>query len=242
VIVLSFLRSAIGGLIFLFFTPIWCIVAVTESFVINNRNLESWIISSWGRVSLWLFGVKLEVKGLENIPKGSALFIFNHASFFDIFALVAAYPDMRFGAKIELFKIPLFGPAMRRLGVLPIARTRREEVFRVYQEAAERVKRGEKFALSPEGGRNYEEKLLPFKSGPFIFAINSGMPLVPSVIQGAHDVMGKGHWLPNWDRWSRTLTVTYLKPISTQNVPLEKRSVLQELAYQEMKAVLQPQS
>jgi hypothetical protein len=66
------------------------------------------------------------------------------------------------------------------------------------------------------------------------------MPLVPVVIQGAHHVMGKGHWLPNWDRWSRTLTVTYLKLIPTQNVPIENRGILQEQAFQEMNAVLQP--
>ncbi len=240
--IFSTIRSLIGALFFVVFTFIWSSFAILETFMINSRDLESWIISSWGRLGLKVFGVKLEVRGLENVPSGSALFLFNHTSFFDIFALVAAYPDMRFGAKIELFSIPLFGPAMRRMGVLPIARTRREEVFKVYEEAAERVRRGEKFSLAPEGGRNFEEKLLPFKSGPFVFAINSGMPLVPAVIQGAHHIMGKGHWLPNRDRWSRTLTVTYLKPISTQNVPIEKRGVLQEQAYQEMKAVLQPQS
>jgi 1-acyl-sn-glycerol-3-phosphate acyltransferase len=150
VIVFSLIRSLLAALFFSIFTFIWSAFSILETFLINNRDLESWIISSWGRLGLKVFGVKLEVRGLENVPSGSALFLFNHTSFFDIFALVAAYPDMRFGAKIELFSIPLFGPAMRRMGVLPIARTRREEVFKVYEEAAERVRRARNFLSRPK--------------------------------------------------------------------------------------------
>ena len=232
------LRSALGALFFAPFTLIWSAFALIESFTVNNRDLESWIMATWGRVGLWVFGVDIEIKGLENVPAGTALFLFNHTSFFDIFALVAAYPDMRFGAKIELFSIPLFGPAMKRLGVLPIARKRREEVFKVYQEATERARRGEKFSLAPEGGRNYEEKLLPFKAGPFIFAINAGMPLVPVVIQGAHRVMGKGDYLPNWQTWKKIITVNFLPLIPVEGVAIEDRAILQEKAFVSMKAVL----
>lgn len=232
------LRAVLGIAFFSVFTMLWSALALFEAILIGNRRVESWFMSTWGRIGLWIFGVRLVVRGRENIPAGSALILFNHTSFFDIFALTAAYPDMRFGAKIELFNIPIFGVAMKRLGMLPIARTRREEVFKVYQDAAERVRRGEKFALAPEGGRNYEEKLLPFKAGPFIFAINSGMPLVPAVIKGAHRVMGKGSWLPNWNRRTSVLSVTYLKPIATTEYTLERRSDLQKVAYNEMQAVL----
>jgi 1-acyl-sn-glycerol-3-phosphate acyltransferase len=238
VILFSILRAVVGALFFAVYTIIWSGLVLIAAIVIGRRDLDSWFISTWGKVGLAIFGVRLQVRGRENIPAGSALFIFNHTSFFDIFALSAAFPDVRFGAKIELFRIPVFGAAMRRMGMLPIARTRREEVFKVYEDAAERVRRGEKFALAPEGGRNNEEKLLPFKSGPFIFAINSGMPLVPVVIKGAHEILGKGGFLPNWDRPSRTLTVTYLKPIETKSYSIEKRSELQKVAYREMDAVL----
>ncbi len=237
-ILLCTLRSALGVVFFTLFTFFWSALGLLESLVINNRNLESWFMSFWGQLGLWVFGVKLETKGRENIPAGSCLFLFNHSSFFDIFALVAAYPDMRFGAKSELFDVPIFGHAMKNFGVLPIARARKEEVFKVYEEATARVKRGEKFSLAPEGGRNFDGQLLPFKAGPFIFAINAGMPIVPSMVLGAHEVMGKGALLPNWDRWSRTITVQYLPQISTDGVPLDKRGMLQEKAYLEMQKAL----
>jgi 1-acyl-sn-glycerol-3-phosphate acyltransferase len=233
-----FLRSLIGGILFIGLTILCSAGAFFETLTIGNRKIESWIISTWGKYSLKLFGVKLQVQGRENIPTGSALFLFNHASYFDILAMAAGYSDLRFGAKIELFKIPIFGHAMRRLGMLPIARARKEEVFKVYEEAKSRAQRGEKFALSPEGGRNNEEKLLPFKSGPFIFAINSGMPIVPTVIQGAHAVMGKGSLIPNKNHWTTTLTVIYLKPIPTEGFSIKERSDLQKITFQEMNSAL----
>lgn len=234
-ILLTILRSALASVFFVLFTVLWSSLALLEALCMKHRRLEAWIMSAWGRVGLWIFGVKLEVKGTENIPKGGCLFLFNHTSFFDIFAMVAAYEDFRFGAKIELFKIPLFGAAMKHFGILPIARSRREEVFRVYQEAQERAKRGEKFALSPEGKRNVSETLLPFKSGPFVFAINSQIPLVPVVIKGAWAVMEKGWILPNWNRWSRTISIFYLPAIETAGSQISDRSELQNKVYQEMK-------
>ncbi|MEZ0392826.1 MAG: lysophospholipid acyltransferase family protein [Pseudobdellovibrionaceae bacterium] len=235
-IVFSFLRSLLASAFFLVFTFLWSGLAILESWFVQNRDFESWIMGAWGKLGLQVFGVRLEVKGLENIPEGAGLFVFNHASFFDIFAMLAAYRHFRFGAKIELFKIPIFGKAMRVFGILPIARSKKEEVFRVYQEAQERAKRGEKFALSPEGKRNHRESLLPFKAGPFVFAINAGMPVVPVVIRGAHAVMGKGKYLPNWDRWSRKVFVEYLPAISSSGYSIDQRGDLQEKAYQAMQA------
>lgn len=229
------LRAILGLLVFLPFTLLWSGVAILEAFLIHKHDLESWIMSIWSRICLRIFGVRLEVKGLERIPQGGGVLLFNHTSFFDIFTLQAAYPHFRFGAKIELFKIPLFGEAMRRFGVLPISRGRREEVFKLYQDTVTRAHNGEKFALSPEGQRNHGETLLPFKSGPFIFAINAQIPLIPVVIRGAHDVLPKSQFLPNSDRWRRTIQVEYLAPISSTGFTLKERNELQEKAYQAMK-------
>lgn len=234
-IVLSFVRSLLAAAIFPVFTLVISLLGIVEAFLIHNFNYESGIIKLWGVGTLKIFNVKVQCRGLENIPKGSCLFIFNHTSFFDIFVMNAVYPHFRFGAKIELFKIPIMGTAMRRLGVLPIARQRKGEVFRIYEEARARAVKGEKFALSPEGGRTRAEKLFPFKAGPFLFAINSGMPLVPVVIRGALEVQGKGQIIPNWDRWSRTIKIDYLPALSVEGYTVETRAQLQEQAFAVMK-------
>lgn len=233
-IVFSILRSVCGVILFVFLTAFLSALLIIEILLIGNRSFEDEIVRIWGLVTLKLFGVKMKVQGLDNIPSGTCLFLFNHSSFFDIFVMYAAYPHFRFGAKIELFSIPLFGTAMLKAGALPIARKNRAEVMKVYQMAAQRAEAGEKFALSPEGGRSTEDRLLPFKAGPFLFAVNAGMPMVPVVICGAKEILGKGQILPNWDRWSRDLQVDFLPAVSVSGKTDEDKKELQQVVYQKM--------
>jgi 1-acyl-sn-glycerol-3-phosphate acyltransferase len=195
-----------------------------------------------------MFGVRVHVEGLENLKKiHGAVLVFNHASFFDIFALAATIRGLRFGAKVELFKIPFFGAAMRQVGMLPIDRARRERVFRIYDEATARMHNGEKFALAPEGGRAGQslagagagaQVLAPFKSGPFVFAIQAKVPIVPVVIRGTSQVLPKGQLFPNWDRWSRNVEVRILAPLETQDYELKDRPELQEQVHLLMRSQL----
>lgn len=227
-------RSFVCGLVFILLTMILSIVLILQTSIYSSRKFVDSVCGFWGRAGLKLFGVSVDAYGFQNIPQGSCLFLFSHTSFFDVLALFAAYPSIRFGAKIELFSLPFFGRAMRRAGILPIARQNREEVFKVYEEAKTRTAQGEKFALSPEGSRNTEEKLLPFKAGPFIFAINTQMPVVPVVIRGALVVMSKRQLLPNNDKWSRQIQVHFLPAIPTNDIHLNERQILQNKVYQAM--------
>src|SRR5690606_17085370 len=104
---------------------------------------------------------------------------------------------IRFGAKIELFKIPFFGRAMRAVGTLPIARENRAGVFKIYKEAERQFSRDVIFVLAPEGTRQKEPRIGRFKKGPFIFAINARVPIIPAVLRGAHEVLPKKSLLVN---------------------------------------------
>jgi 1-acyl-sn-glycerol-3-phosphate acyltransferase len=70
--------------------------------------------------------------------------------------------------------------------------------------------------------------LAPFKSGPFIFAINAHAPLVPVVVKGASDVMPKGSFIPNWGRWTSTITLQVLPAVDTSPYTTATRPALQE--------------
>lgn len=234
--VLAFTRSLI--VIFTIF-PLWaaimCSLNLLNNFTIQNRAINDWMISWWCRVNCWMFGVRIRAHGAENLPPGTCLLLFNHTSFFDIFAIQSTVPDVRFGAKIELFKIPLFGPAMRRIGVLPIARGRLEEVLRVYKAAESRAAAGERFALAPEGGRNDGSvPLANFKSGPFLFAVSAQTPIVPVVVTGAREVWPKGHLIPQTDALTSVVDVYFLELIPVAGVPPEQKQKLQAQTYKEM--------
>ncbi|MGZ3804550.1 MAG: lysophospholipid acyltransferase family protein [Pseudobdellovibrionaceae bacterium] len=232
----SFLRSILMTLAYPFVLAFFSILVMGVNLFFNKKKWDDFVVQLWARFTCAMFGVKVKVKGAENIPAGGCVFLFNHTSFFDIFAMQGALNGFRFGAKIELFKIPIFGLAMRRLGALPIARHNRDEVFKVYEAAQERIHRGERFALAPEGTRQEVEKLGPFKAGPFIFAINAKAPLVPVVIHGAAEILPKGAWFPNLDCWTREVTIHVLPPVSTETYEIKDRPLLQEKIYKQMES------
>lgn len=232
--IISWLRSFIMTLLYPVVLVSFSAWVLLLHFLFHNRRWEDYFVQMWGRVSCWMFGVKVKVTGMEWNPPGGCVYVFNHTSFFDIFAMQASIRGLRFGAKIELFKIPVFGYAMTQMGALPIARHKRDEVFKVYEAAEGRIHKGEKFALAPEGTRQEEEKLGPFKSGPFVFAINAKALLVPLVIRGAAAILPKGRWMPNSDVWTREVRLDILPPIPADTYNIKDRPLLQEKVRNEM--------
>lgn len=232
--ILIILRSLLMTALYPFVLAFFSILLMVANLLFNNKKIDDRLTQLWGAFSCWMFGVRIKITGLENVPQGGCVFLFNHTSFFDIFAMQGAINGFRFGAKIELFKIPIFGMAMRRLGALPIARHKRDEVFKVYEAAQTNLQKGYKYALAPEGTRQTEEKLGSFKAGPFVFAINAQVPLVPVVIRGAAPILPKGHWVPNQDVWVREVRLDILPAVSTADYHLEDRPVLQEKIREQM--------
>src|SRR5208283_2013832 len=105
------LRSVFFYIILFFSTMILGIACVIGSFV--SRGWPALVARTWGNVNLWASGVKVDIRGLENIDKhGPYIFASNHQGWFDIFAALGKLP-IRFSwlAKAELFKVPILGVA-----------------------------------------------------------------------------------------------------------------------------------
>ncbi|RYZ73863.1 MAG: 1-acyl-sn-glycerol-3-phosphate acyltransferase [Proteobacteria bacterium] len=208
---------AIFGLTFAILHTAFFSTLVFAAGFANKQKLATKIITFWAKLVFKVFGIEVVTSGEENLPAQSGgIIVFNHQSHFDITALCASTEkQIRFGAKIELFKIPIFGPAMRSVGTLPIARENRSEVMRIYEDAAKRFREGTLFILAPEGTRQPEPKIGRFKKGPFIFATNAKVPIIPAVIRGAYEVLPRKTMLINVGKWKRQIHVQYLPPIET---------------------------
>jgi 1-acyl-sn-glycerol-3-phosphate acyltransferase len=179
---------------------------------LHKEKLVNLVMRTWAKMLLWVFGIKVIVEGDQCFPpSGGGVIAFNHQSHFDIpVLLVATSQTVRFGAKIELFRIPIFASAMRAVGTLPIAREKRSEAVKIYEEAKSRFQQGIFFALAPEGTRQESDEIGPFKKGPFYFAIQAGVPVIPAVIRGAHAVMPKHQFHVNVGKLSRTIHIRFL--------------------------------
>lgn len=160
--------------------------------IISPDYLHNWG-RIWARAGLLLAGTRLAIHGLDNIPRDQPVILMpNHASNFDILAMLAATPiQFRWLAKTELFKVPIFGLTMRRAGYIPIDRSDRRKALISMNEAARRIGDGTSVTIFPEGTRTPDGSLLPFKKGGFVLAVQSGAKLVPVAITGSFAVMSK---------------------------------------------------
>jgi 1-acyl-sn-glycerol-3-phosphate acyltransferase len=179
----------------------------------------------WSLCLLWAAGVRVRVHGLEELAKNEPLvFASNHVSWFDVPALASVLPRYKFVAKAELFKVPIFGSAMRAAGMVEIQRENRKAAFGAYEIAAERIKEGNSVIVFPEGTRGRAYPLRPFKKGPFVLAIAAGVPIVPVIVHGSIEVMRKG------SIWAHpgTIDVHLLEPVSTVGVDYDHREALMQ--------------
>ena len=179
----------------------------------------------WSSAVLWVTGIKVRVHGMENADSGEPhIFASNHASWFDVPALAKVLPRYKFVAKAELFKVPIFGRAMRSVGMIEIQRDNRKAAFGAYDVAAERIRAGNSVVVFPEGTRGYAYPLRPFKKGPFVLAIAAGVPIVPIIVHGTIEVMPKGSlWVH-----PGTIDIHLLEPVNTTGVDYDHREALMQ--------------
>jgi len=162
----------------------------------NARFVHFYCAVPWAKAILKVCGVRVQLKGYECIQGNKPrIFMANHSSYFDIFALLSALPvDFKFIVKQELMAIPIFGHAMKRAGYIGIEREEPRKALKSMHEAAERIRNGASVLIFPEGTRSDDGRLQPFKPGGFHLALRSGCDIVPITITGSHQIAPKGSW------------------------------------------------
>jgi 1-acyl-sn-glycerol-3-phosphate acyltransferase len=219
------MRSLFVGLVALVMTAVLApVVIVAGLFRVPQgpESIYSRSVRRWARSVNWAGGVRVRVHG-ERLPPGQgAVYVANHVSWFDIFALAAEVPWCSFIAKSELRKIPLFGFAAQTVGIVFLDRDNRKAAFESYEVAAGAVQGGRSIIVCPEGTRGFDYHLRPFKKGPFVFAIASQAPVIPTIVYGAREVMPKGTFRirPGF------VDLHFLEPIPTAGLDYEARAEL----------------
>lgn len=168
------------------------------------------------RTMVWLSGCPLTMTGTEHLDPGRpAIYVSNHTSVLDIFLGAWLAPWGTVGiAKKEIVYYPFFGQLYLLSGHLRLDRSRRDRAVASLALLAELVR---SYRLSvfmwPEGTRSRDGRLLPLKKGLAHLALQTGLPIVPIVVSGAHKA---------WEK--RTLRVqvvpievTVLPPIPTEH-------------------------
>jgi 1-acyl-sn-glycerol-3-phosphate acyltransferase len=151
-------------------------------------------LTGWARALVDRAEVVLEVNGAERVPRDRAFIVMsNHQSHFDIPILYCVWPGrLRMVAKVELFKVPIWGRAMRAAGFVPVDRSgNRQQSQAALDQAARALAEGTNIWIAPEGTRSPDGKLGKFKKGGFRLAIDTGTPIVPVALDGSIDIIPK---------------------------------------------------
>lgn len=189
----------------------------------------------WARALLASAGVRVRLHGhLPSEATEPRIYVSNHVSWFDILALVEAVHRFSFIAKAELFRVPLFGPAARAVGTIPIERDNRKAAFESYALAGKMMRAGRNVIVFPEGTRGADYALRPFKKGPFVLAIASGAPIVPTIVHGTIHVNPRGSLRAR----PGDVEVHFLEPVPTAGLGYADRDRLAALVWRRMAEAL----
>jgi 1-acyl-sn-glycerol-3-phosphate acyltransferase len=189
----------------------------------------------WGSGMLRWTGIRVRVIGGEKLDGAApAVYIANHASFVDIWALLQVLPGtVRFVFKKEMNKIPVLGLAMRSMRHIPIDRKNLSAAFAAYEEAAVLIRGGISAVVFAEGTRSGDGKLHTFKKGPFVLAIAAGVPVIPVLCEDTFAAFPKGSVTPR--RGMVTLRIG--DPIPTTGLSYDDRTPLSQTARAQLVAM-----
>lgn len=151
----------------------------------------------------------LESLNLQNIPAaGGAIFVINHASFFDIPVVgCTSTRSVRFVGRESLDRSLLFGWYMRRAGVLYIRRDSADvSALRQMVDAADA---GDIVAIYPEGTRTSDGRMQTLRPGVLLAARRANVPLIPVGIVGTFDAFSRHRKFP---RLRGKIIVSYGEP------------------------------
>jgi 1-acyl-sn-glycerol-3-phosphate acyltransferase len=169
------------------------LATATVAVLTGSDRLPSAVMRWWGMGFIRIGGWKIRVEGLQNLPVGGAILAANHQSLVDIPLFLAALPrEVRFLAKRELGRIPLFGYAMRSAGNLFIDREDPRDAVHLVREATDRIDRGQMVVIFPEGTRSRDGSIGDFKPGAFYLARKKGVPLLPVLLEGTRRALPRG--------------------------------------------------
>ena len=184
---LRFLRTVLG----------WALIVadtLTSALVIGlsgESQFSERVLRSWARRFLRIAGARVVVqRDAELDPERSYVFVSNHTSNLDAPAILSAMDrPMRFIAKKELQRIPLFGWAARRMGHVFIDRKDSQRATKAIRQRIDKGLSGLALFFFAEGTRNTVDELLPFKKGAAVAALETGLDCVPIAVAGARDVL-----------------------------------------------------
>jgi len=151
------------------------VITLLMLFPFLNTSAKKQHIQRWSKRLLKIFGIRLRVNNADVLPDSSYLLAANHVSWIDIHA-INAFKPIRFVAKSEVEKWPIFGWMAKQLGTVFINRESSRHARQVVVDMAELLK-SQSICIFPEGTSTVGKNVQTFKPNLFEAAAQSEVPV-----------------------------------------------------------------
>ena len=190
------LRIAYGAyawILFALFAPVVWPVTV----LLPRYRWRWWLLHQTGRLLARLLRIPLAVHGLENLSRdGPFIVVGNHASYLDVYVLVATLPvPVRFVGKAELRRSFFLRLFLERLRTEFVERFDKEKGLEDARRLARDIDNDAPLFFFAEGTFTRAPGLFPFHLGAFMAAAQAGVPVVPVALRGTRSSLRAETWL-----------------------------------------------
>ena len=212
--VLHGLRTVVLAPLFVIGTLAASASIVIVSLIKRDTAIAERTVMGWSRFFLFLAGSHLEAAGREYVdPSKQYVFIANHISNLDIPVMfLATQMPIRYLAKAELFKIPIFKQAMEALGIVKVDRVKGAAIHSEVNAGVTAARaRGHSLIIFPEGTRSVTGDMSTFKKGAFRIAITNQLDIVPVTIIGSWE---------SWTPHSKIVTGGLIRAVVHEPIPV----------------------
>lgn len=216
-----FFRSSLFQI--LFYVGTFLMMVICSPVLVLPRKWGWWVVPMWSRMNLLLLrfivGLKVELRGQENIPKGKTGYIVasKHQSVWETFGLIGSFPDPTFILKRELRWIPVFGWYTAKFRQIPINRGQRAVALaKMMEDAREAIDEGRQILIFPEGTRRPVGGDPKYKFGISHLYKDLQCPVLPVALNA-------GLYWPrqSWMLYPGTVIVEFLPPLPSGLEPTD---------------------
>ena len=194
------------------------------------------ILGYWIKFCLYFFlSVRVEVKGIENMPKYNPFFIASlHQSLFETFFLQTIFNSPIFILKKELLKIPIFGWHLKKIGSIPIERDKISKGNLDFYEKiiSTTISTKRPILIFPQATRISVDEKIPFKKGASKIYDKLKFNCVPVALNSGIVWPKSGKLKSN-----KTITISILKHIPPGLKPEDFHKQIENVLYNELESI-----
>jgi 1-acyl-sn-glycerol-3-phosphate acyltransferase len=196
------------ALLFPFCFLVWLLVLPFD----RKRTVIHWLLIWQSKVLVSIIPFwRLTIEGKNRINrKATYVIISNHQSLADILILNCHGMRYKWISKAENMKLPVLGWYLRMAGYITVNRSDDESKAEMLAKSYNCLKKGTSIMIFPEGTRSRNGEIGFFKRGAFQLALETGMPILPVVLDGTGEILAKNSYVM---RGFRKVKMKVLDPV-----------------------------